>query len=212
MVASEDLERFRESMKIGFDEWHEGIPYDLEALDALTPDERLVAEDLALSRKARDWRDIQALDHLGSQRCLGEVRKALRSENPEVRAEAVWALRRRESVTEQEVEAAIIDALDHRTTTLSKGLTRVLSLALVYRTPAVRRKLLACVLDGKNADVRVFSAVYIAFMEGASPSLWESPLWPLYRRFGSGRRSERRQAYLELCAEMGRAPELEDLG
>jgi hypothetical protein len=52
IVASESFEKFRQSMSIGYAEWHDGIGYDLNAISALPPEERLRAEDL-VSHKAK---------------------------------------------------------------------------------------------------------------------------------------------------------------
>jgi len=84
-VASEALEKFRRSMAIGYMEWHDGIGYDLDALAALPPEDRQTAEDLLVARRAADWRDIEALDRLGSPRALLELEKALRAKSIDVR-------------------------------------------------------------------------------------------------------------------------------
>ena len=68
-------------MNIGYVEWHDGIGYDLEALVQLSPDERIAAEDILVARCDRDWRDIEALDCLGSERALAAMASVLNSKD-----------------------------------------------------------------------------------------------------------------------------------
>src|SRR5689334_21316634 len=53
------LDKFLQSMKIGYMEWHEGIGYDLNALRELSPDELKQIESLLIAHKDRDWRDVE---------------------------------------------------------------------------------------------------------------------------------------------------------
>lgn len=39
-------QRFIDCMQIGFDQWHDGTGYDLEALAAVTPEERAAVETI----------------------------------------------------------------------------------------------------------------------------------------------------------------------
>ncbi len=94
-MASPDFLRFHKSMHIGYEQWHDGIGYDLEALRQLAADERQLAEDILVSRKAADWRDIEALDCLGSPRALKEIEDALKCADLSVRIEAAERLARR---------------------------------------------------------------------------------------------------------------------
>lgn len=75
-------------MIIGYAEWHDGIGYDLAALAALSPEERRAAEDLVVARHAVDWRDIEALDQIGSDRALRELARAVRAKSLDIRIEA----------------------------------------------------------------------------------------------------------------------------
>ena len=147
-VASEAFEKFRRSMSIGCAEWHDGIGYDLEALAGLPPEERQRAEDLVVGRHAADWRDVEALDHIGSERTLAELAKAIRSRSVEIRVEAAQRLARRKLLSESEIDKIIVDALAH--TTILNGMVKTLSFATAYPTTAVRSKLLWCALHGND--------------------------------------------------------------
>jgi hypothetical protein len=203
-VASEAFEKFRRSMIIGYVEWHDGIGYDLDAFDALPPEDRLAAEDLVVARHAADWRDVEALDHIGSERTLRELEKAVRTKSLDTRIEAAQRLAKRTLLNESEIEQIVVDALAH--TTILNGMVKTLSFAAAYPTSAVRSKLLSCTLHGNN-DIRVHAAALIHFLHGGSSSHFDMAFRPFYLRFASKDRSERRSAYLELCAMIGVEPE-----
>jgi hypothetical protein len=106
-MSSAALKRFQRSMNIGYSAWHDGIGYALDALDAMTPEERLVAEELVIDNHVTDWRDVEALDHLGSTRALAELKKASRAKPLEVRIEATARLARRKLLSKAKIEAII---------------------------------------------------------------------------------------------------------
>jgi hypothetical protein len=45
------------------------------------PDKRIAAEDILIARCDRDWRDIEALDCLGSERALTAMASVLKSKD-----------------------------------------------------------------------------------------------------------------------------------
>lgn len=68
MAKSEALARFESSMIIDYEKWHDGIGYDLEALERLTPAEKREVADLMrrrLSSSGADWRDAETAVALG---------------------------------------------------------------------------------------------------------------------------------------------------
>ena len=203
-MASPDFLRFRKSMNIGYMQWHDGIGYDLEALRQLAADERQLAEDILVSRKAADWRDIEALDCLGSPRALKEIEGALRSRDIEVRIEAAERLARRNILSDARIESLILDALD--STTLLNGMSRTLGFAEAHSTTRVRQKLLWCALHG-NDDIRVHAAALAHFLCGKSSASFDFTFRPLYLRFGSKVYEERKAALIELCHSIDVDPE-----
>jgi hypothetical protein len=192
-------------MAIGYMEWHDGIGYDLNALAALSPDELLAAEDLLVARRASDWRDLEALDRIGSARALDQLNRALQSESVDIQIEAAQRLASRGLLTESVIEAIIIAALGR--TTIVDGMVKTLNFAAAHPSAAVRRKLLACAVRG-NDDLRVHAAALVHFLYGGSSSPFDMAFRPLYLRFASRDRNERHAAYVELCRKIGVAPEL----
>jgi hypothetical protein len=203
-VASDAFKKFRQSMSIGYMEWHEGIGYDLVALAALPPQELVAAEDLLVARHAADWRDLEALDQIGSPRALRELENALRSKSIDIRIEAARRLAARSLLTDSAIEATIVNALP--TTTILDGMVKTLAFAAEHPSPSVLRALLNCSVHG-NDDIRVHAAALVHFLYGGSASSFDMNFRPFYLRFASKNPQERTDAYGELCAKIGIAPE-----
>jgi hypothetical protein len=199
-VSSEDFDRFTRSLNIGYVEWHDGVPYDLESLARLTGKERDEAERLILARNAADWRDLQALDRLGSPAAIGALVTALDANRVEIRVAAAELLAARALLDETRIEGIILAALD--TMSITDGLTRTFRLAQAHPTPAVRRRLLSATVDG-NEDIRVHAAALTHFLYGGSSSPFDWKHREFYLRFASGARHERLAAYADLCHMIG---------
>lgn len=198
-MPSKNLEKFQDSMKIGYAEWREGIGYDLDALGKLTPEERIQAEDLLIARHAADWRDIEALDVLGSSRALEEMRNALSVKDVETRIEAAEHLAKRKMINEACIESIIVMTLD--VTTLLNGMVRTLRFAEAHPSPAVQSKLWSCALDGDDS-IRGHAAALAHFLAGGSASAFDWNFRPIYLCFTSQDKQERHRAYLELRAKI----------
>lgn len=203
-MASDAFEKFRQSMSIGYMEWHDGIGYDLVALAALPPEQLGAAEDLLLARHAADWRDLEALDQIGSPRALRELENALRSKSVDIRIEAAQRLAARSLLADSTIEATIVNALT--TTTILDGMVKTLAFAAEHPSPAVLRTLLNCSVNG-NDDIRVHAAALVHFLYGGSSSSFDMNFRPFYLRFASKHRQERHDAYRELCDKIGVEPE-----
>ena len=149
-------ETFMASTHIGYDEWHDGIGYDLDALGQLEGGERDEVERWLLGRANEDWRDLEALDALGSSAAKGAVRETLRTGSLEQRLAAARHVADDEGATDEatseEVEAAIIAGLEAGD--LLQGLTRALGLAERHPTPAVMDALFRCALRGTLGGAR----------------------------------------------------------
>jgi hypothetical protein len=203
-VTSDAFEKFRQSMSIGYMEWHDGIGYDLVALAALPPEELVAAEDLLVARRAADWRDVEALDQIGSPRALRELETALHSKSVDIRIEAARRLAARSLLAGSTIESTIVSAL--ATTTILDGMVKTLTFAAEHPSPAVLRALLNCSVRG-NDDIRVHAAALVHFLYGGSSSSFDMNFRPFYLRFASKTLQERYDAYRELCAKIGVEPE-----
>jgi hypothetical protein len=200
LLSRDALEQFKASMEIGHEQWHDGIGYDLDALDAMSPEELLQAEELVIRQQLADWRDVEALDRMGSGRALAELEKGLRGRSLEVRLAAARRLHERGRLAAATLDGILVAALDDAIA--MNGLSRVLDLATEHPTPAVRQKLLWCTLHGAP-ELRVHAAALVHFLHGCAASEFDWDHRPFYLRFADASLEERRAAHRELCAQIG---------
>jgi len=83
MNESEIVERFRASMTLDYDAWHDGIGYDMSAVAAANAKEKEAIAALVMPPKG--WRDIETLATLGTDSANAALREAMQSDVAEVR-------------------------------------------------------------------------------------------------------------------------------
>lgn len=192
------LNRFRRSMQIGFDQWHDGIGYDLEALRAASLEERAAIEALLLSRAAADWRDVEALAALDTPRAREALMAAARHGSPAIRL----AVQRHAPglLNESERTAALVAALE--VPELGDGLSAALDEAATYHPPEVVAALFRGALHGSGENAVHFAAL-LAYVHGqaAEPFDWDQR--PFFLRFNTDNKAERVAVFRELCARIG---------
>jgi hypothetical protein len=55
-------------MAIDYEKWHDGIGYDIDAIKLASPAERKTIERILIAHTPRDWRDIEALAQIDTER------------------------------------------------------------------------------------------------------------------------------------------------
>jgi hypothetical protein len=163
------LQRFLDSMKIGYIEWHDGIGYDLNALKELTHDELQQVEALIISRRDSDWRDVEALAALNTPFTIQALKECLNSTNNEARLFAARFLK--EMGIEDRIEEIVVKTLPQ--TKIGEGLTYALSLAETYPTERIRREVLCCAFLG-NDDIRIHCAAMALYLYGKAASNFDT--------------------------------------
>ncbi len=201
-MSREALDRFFASTNLGYMEWHEGIGYDTSALAQLDDSERAEVEDFLVARAERDWRDVDALAAIGSERALRAIESTLSSKNYVLRCHALEHLAARDRIESAEIVRQVVEMLQE--TTIANGMTHVLALAKRYRGDAIKRQLLRCALRG-NDDVRVHAAALVHHLWGPARTDFDWGHRGFYLQFG-GDEGQRRTAFEKLCAQIGVAP------
>jgi hypothetical protein len=196
---SEEYQRLLDSMKLDYAKWHDGVGYDLDVLRKLSPDEQTKVENLLIERGVKDWRDIDALAEIGSERAISALKNALRSDTYEARIRAIERLSEKGIISEREIETLLVETIP--LVSILNGQTFTLLLSEKYPTPAVKRVLLWCTLHG-NDDIRVHAAALIYFLYGIAASSFDWNYRPFYLRFNDENLSNRKLAYEELCKEI----------
>lgn len=198
--ASPALERFLKSMKIGFHEWHDGIGYDLAALQEMTPAEATYVEELILSYKGRDWRDVETLAALNTPASIQAMKDCLHNSNLDARLCAVRLLKEME--IEDRIEKVVVETLP--LTTIGAGLSYALNLAQTYPSEAIRRKVLWCALNGSK-DIRIHCAAMSLYLYGVTSVTFDNR-YPVIYEFREPLRVMRLKPFRQLCALVGVDP------
>jgi hypothetical protein len=190
------------STDIDYDRWKEGEGYDLEALRSLEGTELDDVEQWLFDRAGNDWRDLEALMAIGSDRARAAVLEQLRRGSTEQR---LWAARylADDPLLAADREAAVVRGLGQAL--LYGGLSIALDMAIEERTPAMIDALFRAALRDEG-EAAVHAAARLAYVHGKAKEPFDWELRPLFLRFGEADRATRETAFRELCALIGVDP------
>lgn len=194
------VDRFVASMRIDYERWHDGIGYDLAAIDEATPAERAQMLALLRSRGLADWRDVQAAARIGGPDARRALRQLLRSGSIEQRLALM-----------NDAPELFSDA--QRTTTLVQALQQVrpfagLSdcLAQVQRWhPAPVMAALWAAAECAVPERAVHAAALLAYLHGLAAAPFDFDQRPFFLRFGDPDPATRAEACAELRRRIGAA-------
>jgi hypothetical protein len=192
-------ERFMASTNIDYTRWHDGEPYDLDAIAELRGAERAEVEQWLLTRSGEDWRDLEGLLALGTDHARAAVVNQLRYGKIELRLAAARRLPEDPAI-EPDREAAIVEGL--ATSTVMDGLTTALDLEAEYRTPKVMDALFLAALRVDHV-MAVHAAALLLFLHGKAKEAFDWDRRPFFLQFGDDDPKVRRVAFVQLCSECG---------
>ncbi|MBL9199769.1 MAG: hypothetical protein JNL39_04640 [Opitutaceae bacterium] len=195
------VDRFRESMVVTYERWHEGIGYDLALLKTATPDELLEIEELLLPRATDGWREVEALAAIDSPRARVALRQALKRGNHEVRTAVLRHAPR--LVSDAERTAALVAALEGSDT--YGGLTQALAQVEEFHPPAIVDALLRGVLTRTDGPPVHFAAM-LMFIHGKAKSAFDWDRRPFFLEFNTDDGEKRRALFRDLCSKIGVDP------
>jgi hypothetical protein len=191
------LQRFKASINIGFEEWHDGIGYDIEAIKMASQAERDAIEQILINNSPRDWRDIEALAEINTKCAREAIKEAIKDPNPVVRV----AVTRFASdlVTDNERTQSLIDALQNIEPFW--GLSQVLDEVERYHPEEVKEALIKGSLNRKGEVAVHFAAMlFYLFGKAKEPFDWEKR--PFFLRFSTEDKKERVKVFRELCQKL----------
>jgi len=185
---------FLDSMKIGYEQWHDGTGYDLDALLQIDAEEREAIETVLVQHlnSPGDWSDVEALHALGTPRAAEAVSAARTHPLAEVRTHAA-----RLAGNQGAREAAIISGLAS-----DSGWSQALDLAEQCPTPAVKQALLDCARKGPS-EARVNAAAMLLYLCGQAAEAFDWAQRPFFLRFASDDPAELHAAWGELRQRTG---------
>ncbi|UZR27219.1 hypothetical protein [Methylococcus mesophilus] len=192
-AESEAMRRFRASMVMDYEKWHDGIGYDLATLAEMSAGERHEVEVLILSGGIADWRDVEALAALDSETARTALHRAGQSGPLTVRLAV--AHRVPELLDDAEKTACIVEAL--RTATWFDGLRKAIDRAEVFHPPEVIAALWEG-LERRSGDAAVHFAALLCHLHGLASSPFDRALRPLFLSFNTVDAGARRAAIAEL--------------
>ncbi len=194
------IERFRQSMHVTYEMWHDGIGYDLDALEAATVDECAAIEAQLVGRGITDWRDVEALVAIATDRALDVVRTAGISGSTDIRL-AVTRIAP-DLVSAPEHTETLVHALE--TATLGDGLSSAIDQAATFHPPAVVEALLRGARS-REGEAAVHFAALLLFIHGMTDEPFDWSERPFFLRFHSTG-DERWNVFQELCHKIGIDP------
>jgi hypothetical protein len=197
---SEAYQRFLESLKIDYGKWLDETGYDLDALRELTAEEQKSIEASLFERGIQNWRDIEALDVIGSDRSVEAIRQGLTNTDLDIQVASARSLRARGLLTNDDIETMLVELLKKCDYHSFLSIRRLIQ---DYPTAAVRQMLLWNTLYG-DPIARRPTADFIYFLYGLSAS-------PAYSDHGTGGFTSkllwlRKRAFLKLCRAIGEDP------
>jgi hypothetical protein len=196
------LQRFKKSMKIGFEEWHDGIGYDIAAIKIASQAELDAIEQILINHSPRDWRDIEALAELNTDCAHKTIKEAIKDSNPVVRiAVARFAP---DLITEKERSKSLIDALEN--TEIFSGFSNVLDEVERFHPEEVKDALIKGLLN-RRGDVAVLIAGMLFYLFGQAKEPFDWKQRPFFLRFNTEDRKERVKIFRDLCQKLKISPE-----
>ncbi len=191
-MASKSLRQFEESMQIGYEQWHDGIGYDLEAIDQLTESEKKMVEGKLVPRAGNDWRDLEALDRLGTPSATVAILGVRQSGEPQIR---LTAHQFGPEPSSSEWERAIMDSL--AIAEITSGLIQALNCAIEHPSEAVVALLWSKVRDPQSG-VAYHCASALCCISGILESMYDDKYRKLFLRLVGPGTEDRSLAVREL--------------
>ena len=190
------MQRFLESLEIDYDTWHDGIGCDLEALDQMTPEDKdKVVDILREFDESNAWRNLEALDHINSNKAKDALKSALKHPSLQVRISAS----RFASDQEKGRENILIEALENAE--FYGGLTQALDQIETFHPQKVIDALLRGLLDRNEEAVNFAAMLYFIFGKADTSFDWDNR--PMFLKFNTDNKTEKEKAFVEFCNILG---------
>jgi hypothetical protein len=202
MDSDSPLLRFKRSMMIDYEKWHDGIGYDIKALEEASSEERVVIEAILLNRKPLNWRDVEALSVLDTPKTRRMLKQAISDSNLEVQLAVTQYAPH--LLSSSDLIRVIVDAL--KRTDIFGGLSQALDQVSEFHPPEVVLELFKGVLARKG-DVAILFAAMLSYIYGKSDDPFDMKQRPFFLRFNTEVLAERHEAFLELCERIGVNPD-----
>ena len=192
-------ERFELSLFIGYEQWHDGTRYDVDALREMSREDRRIVEARLIPPDG--WRDVEALAvlaSLGSDSAAAELRRVATSGSSEVR---LAVLKYAPQLVDKDARiASLVQALD--SASMFDSFTDTLAQVEAFHPQPVIDALWRGI-ETRQGDVAVHYAGMLAFIYGKADSSFDWSMRPLFLEFNTTDDAKRRAAVSELRKRLG---------
>jgi hypothetical protein len=189
------VERFRESMVMNHERWHDGTGYDLHLLAEASSAELASIESLLTSRGVHDWRDAEALAALGTPTAHAALTRAFENGDEELKISLISHAP--EIFNEEQRTGVLVNALREA----GPGLTQAMLLAEEWHPQPVIEALMEGVRAHDGVTAGEF-AMMLLFLHGQADSVYDMSQRGFILRFQD---EDREMLCRELCARIGTA-------
>jgi hypothetical protein len=196
------LQRFKTSMNIGFEEWHDGIGYNIPAIRLASQEELDEIEKILINHRPRDWRDIEALAEINTKRSRETIKDVIKDQNPVLRIAVIRFTP--DLITDNERTQSIIYALQN--TEIFSGFSNLLEEVEIYHPKKVKEALIKGLLN-RTGDVAVHFAAMLFYLYGKAKEPFDWKQRPFFLRFNTENRKKRVKVFRELCQKLKINPE-----
>jgi hypothetical protein len=156
--------RFKKSMTLDYDAWHDGLPYDIPALADVTPEERGLLTDEICGKSSLDWRDVEALRALATPKAIKRVSAAAGKQTDGGGIEAFMDEIEKHGWT-GEIETRFIEKLES-VASMTGALDRLYEIAEAHPTPAVRKQIMRNARIASDETVRYSMGAFLLYLAG----------------------------------------------
>jgi hypothetical protein len=184
-------------MVMGYQKWHGGDGYDMDALKAATAEERTAVEAMLLNRGAKDWRDVEALAALGTLPAVEILKAATENPDPEIRTAVVRFAPN--LVPDTKRVTSLIRALE--TAAIFGGLSQALDEAAEFHPEPVVDALFRGALK-RDGETAVQFAAMLMFVYGKANDPFDWDQRPFFLRFNTENHEDRTALFRELCQKL----------
>lgn len=206
MSQTDAYTRFLSSKNIGYEQWHDGVGYDMEAFAAMTPAEQDREVLIALEKDNPDWRDMDVLAAKNDHACFERLRDLLLHPSIETRGHALSRLIEsgRTSGSVPDVQLAhIIDALPDDDDEFP-AMTQALYLAHAHGGPISKLALLRGAKEKRALALSLSAALLDMKFDCPDTAAFDKRFRPLLLRLLPGNsESDREAAFAEVCDKLG---------
>lgn len=193
------LQRFEASRVLSYSSWRDGDGMDLEALRAMSPADRRRVEPTLIPPAS--WREVEALAVIGSPRATRALAAAARDAVLPVR---LAVARHAAALVDDALHTAmLVQALERAD--ITSGLSEALDQMADFHPPPIVDALLRAAME-REGDVAYHCAELLAVIHGVVPSRHDWSMRPLFLRFNTDDREERRAALQELQQRFAHGP------